>query len=322
MEGCRVLNQEPFENLDRLLQVEFRPAGLPRGYIPKLYQLARGERPLTEVAADALLGVAERERIAVVTGVVFDGLPAGEIDGPIGAVVLANALSALGRRPEVLVEAPLVPVVEALRHRIGGDFVIVDTSEATPAEVEAWADEYAAAVAIEKLGKNRAGVRHSISGTPLPPEEPALDDLFTAMLEKGKPTIGMGDGGNEIGFGAIYEHVRELIPEATQCECSCGDGMATTTATEVVMPVNVSNFGAYAIVAALAMKTDKPSLLPSGSTVIDLIQVAVRLGCLDGGTVLPGAVADDGIPGIGVSAFVELLRTIVGQSFVTLDRHF
>jgi D-glutamate cyclase len=316
------VNLEPFENLDRLLQVEFRPEGLPAGLIARFHRLVRGEQPLTLLAANTLLALPVGARVALITGLTFEHLPRGEIDGPVGAAVLAHALTGLDRRAEVLVEAPLVPVVAALRDRLGGRFEIVDTARWTQGEVAGAAAGYDAAIAIEKLGKNARGVRHSIMGTPLPPEVPSLDEFVAALNDAGRPTIGIGDGGNEIGFGAIYERAREIVPRGAACGCPCAGGIVTATATGLLLPANVSNFGVYAICAALAILTRKIWLVPTGEAVVGLIQAAVAEGCLEGGSARPGVVGDDGIPAGGVAAFVALLGTIVGQTYVTFERRF
>jgi hypothetical protein len=313
---------EPFENLDRLLQVEFRPEGLAAGIVRQYYQAVRQEEPITFVAARDLLALPDAARIAIVTGMAFEHFPHGEIDGPIGSAVLAHALTNLGKRADVLVAEPIVPVMTALRERIGGRFGVVDTSRFTDDAMVAQCDEYDAAVTIEKLGKNRKGVRHSILGTPFPLETPDMDDFITGLTAAGKLTIGIGDGGNEIGFGSIFERARELTPRGAACGCPCADGIVTATATRLLLPANVSNFGAYAIVAGLAILSRKAWLLPAGETVVSLIQTAVGQGCLEGGTARPWVVADDGIPGSGVAAFVTLLGTVVGQTFAVFDRRF
>jgi hypothetical protein len=316
------MNKEPFENLDRLLQVEFRPEGLAAGIVPLYYQAVRQEEPITWLAASGLLALPDAARIAIVTGMAFEHFPRGEIDGPIGSVVLAHALTCLGKRAEVLVGEPIVPVVTALRERIGGTFAIVDTTCFTEVAMTAQSDDYDAAVTIEKLGKNRMGVRHSILGTPFPPETPDMDEFITALTAAGKLTIGIGDGGNEIGFGSIFERARALTPRGAACGCPCADGIVTATGTRLLLPANVSNFGAYAIVAGLAILSRKAWLLPAGESVVGLIQTAVAQGCLEGGTARPWVVADDGIPGIGVAAFVTLLGIVVGQTFSVFDRRF
>jgi D-glutamate cyclase len=303
-----------FENIDRLSQVEMRTQGLPVGIIGRLYTIARADgEPLAQRAAAALLDPSI-ERVACVTGIAGGLLPRGEVDGPIGAAALANGLVEMGRAAHVVVPEAMVHVVEAVRRAMGGEFGVVAESEAT-------ADRYDAAVTVEKLGHNRKGIYHTIFGAPLEDQASTGDDFIEELNRTGKLTIGIGDGGNEIGFGAIFEQAREIVPRGADCECPCHDGLVTSTATRIVYPASVSNFGAYAITTALGVLDEKPLLLVSPQRIAAAVEAAVTNGCLDGGTFEPGRLADDGIPLEGVTAYVTLLRTIACQHFRTTPRH-
>lgn len=131
----------------------------------------------------------------------------------------------------------------------------------------------------------------------------------------------MGDGGNEIGFGAIFDAAREIVPHGQACGCACNDGIVTSTATQILYPASVSNFGAYALTCALGVLESKPLLLVSADRIAAAVEAAVTNGCLDGGTFEPGRLADDGIPMEGVIALVNLLRTVATQHFRVTPRH-
>jgi D-glutamate cyclase len=301
-----------FENLDRLLNVEMRPQGLPVGVIRRLYQEARRNGPpLVWQAAEALRK--RGQRVACVTGCVFTHLPRGEVDGPIGAAVLAQSLVRLGRRADVIVPMAMVPIVESVRAVLQSDFGIVTDEKALTGD-------YDSAITVERLGRNRKGRTHSIFGAPLE-QEPTADEFIESLNKAGRLTIGIGDGGNEIGFGALYDFAREVVPNGSACGCPCGDGLVTSTATEIIVPCNVSDFGAYAITAALGVLEGLPLLLPSAETVAKSIEAAVALGCLEGGSFLPGEMGDDGIPIAGVMAMVTLMRTVATQHFRATPRH-
>ncbi len=195
---------EVFENLDRLVEVELRPAGLPMGLMPGLYMKARGEgEPMTLRIARRLLAP-EVKRVVMVTGVVFDAVPRGELDGPIGSAVLADALVRLGKSAAVMVPAELERVLRQVRSRLHASFEIVPDGSVD-------AGDFDAAVAVERLGRNRAGQHHTIFGAPLE-LDPVADDLFERMNAEGRLTIGFGDGGNEIGFGALYDETARGCP--------------------------------------------------------------------------------------------------------------
>ena len=78
----------------------------------------------------------------------------------------------------------------------------------------------------------------------------ALDPLMRAPL-----TVAVGDGGNEIGMGAIapYLQAKGLIP-----------GVSVTRADHLLL-AEVSNWGAYGLVAMLDVVTGRDTL-PDGAT--------------------------------------------------------
>ena len=69
-----------------------------------------------------------------------------------------------------------------------------------------------------------------------------LDDLFSAGPWE---TIAVGDGGNEIGMGAIS---RSLIAR----HIAHGETIACVTPAQHLIVAGVSNWGAYALIGALA----------------------------------------------------------------------
>ena len=60
-------------------------------------------------------------------------------------------------------------------------------------------------------------------------------------------TIGIGDGGNEVGMGKIFEHIvtSPNIPNAAQIAC--------TVSADFLIVASVSNWGGYALAAATAV---------------------------------------------------------------------
>jgi hypothetical protein len=67
---------------------------------------------------------------------------------------------------------------------------------------------------------------------------------------------------------------------------------------------------------------EAPDLLPSGSRIVELLEVGVEHGLMEGAFVIEGLVGDDGIPASGVRAWVDTLGTIVSQDAVVIDRGF
>jgi hypothetical protein len=97
-------------------------------------------------------------------------------------------------------------------------------------------------------------------------------------------SIGIGDNGNEIGFGLIEKAVREVKPYGDKCQCSCGMGIASAIETDVLVSANISNWGAYGVEAMLAALLGVPALLHSAETETAMLEAAVDAGALDGST--------------------------------------
>lgn len=313
----------PYENIDRLVTVEMRPHNLQQGFIRPLYEIARSGDPITYDISQALLKL-EGAKIAILTGIVLEKhMPKGEVDGPVGSAVLGRALSLLGHRVDIMVEEVMDDVVRSAIDTLQFDGNVVHSSNRSAQELADWAEHYDAAITIEKMGRNAKGVRHSVMGSPMPKGgDDYMDDFIDAMNAKGKLTIGIGDGGNEMGFGRIHQQTRETVRFGSDCGCPCGGGIATTTATQHLLPAAVSNYGAYAVTAALSLGAGRPDLLVDGATVRRLIEGVIALGCLDGGTVNPNFVGDDGIPIDAVMRTVDQLGSIVTQWNSTFDRNF
>jgi len=143
----------------------------------------------------------------------------------------------------------------------------------------------------------------------------------TRMNAEGKLTIGIGDGGNEIGFGKIYEGAREVVDYGKRCRCPCHEGIVTITPTRHLYPVSVSNWGAYALAASLAAMTGEFTLLHTPDKELQLLEIASRVDCRDGAT---GQARNwvDGIPGETSAAIVQILKTLAERVHETADRAF
>ena len=71
-------------------------------------------------------------------------------------------------------------------------------------------------------------------------------DLIESKLSLPLTTIGIGDGGNEVGMGKIYETlIQSSIPNAQMIAC--------TVPADHLIICSVSNWGGYALAAAIAL---------------------------------------------------------------------
>jgi D-glutamate cyclase len=314
-------------DLDRLLTVELGSERVPMGMIAQLYDFTRGDGPpITLQIADALLGAKSNAHVGIMTGVYIpEFLPLGEHDGPVSAVVLGKVLTTMGMKVSILIEGPIIPVVESIINALDATGIeIVDSDDIrTDQDLDAWAERLDIGVAIEKAGINRKGVLHGREGAADPPWEiyPYADGIFERMLAMDKLTIGIGDGGNEIGFGKIFDYARKIVRWGAICKCPCQDGIITKTSCTHLFPTAISNWGIYGIIAAMALRTENLDLLHRPEDELRALDASVAAGCVDGSTGQP-IPAQDSVPADASAAICLLLCTIVEQSFRNFDRGF
>ena len=184
-------------------------------------------------------------RILIATGFYILSAGAPESDGPPGAIVLGEALESLGNYVAYVTDAHTVPIMVA-----GG--VPEDHVFAFP--VVSWEESQTRAqrileevkpdllIAIERCGRTRSGEYLNMRGKDISQWTGKLDALF---LEH-PATIGIGDGGNEVGMGSVYAAIPD-VPTLVRDPCD-------VPATHLVLAA-VSNWGGYGVVAALARLT-------------------------------------------------------------------
>ena len=311
------------ERFDRLMTVEARPlsGGLPPGLVVPMYEICRrhhGE-PLSTLAARSLMArVAYGDNVVVATGAgVPPKLPQGETDGPPGAAVLARAMAlGLGAQVTIVSEEAHAGPVAACTELVASSAarpIRVETipphPKHGPAAVEALLArcQPSAVVFIELDGPNADGHFHGVRGDRRPPGTMAhLHLLATAGRAADRLTIGIGDGGNEVGFGAVQPALAAFHPNGF---------VVTSVATDVIVSAAISNWGAYAISAGLAVGLGAPELLHDADLEEALIEACLAAGARDGAT----AQAEPRVDGIGVSGhrgFVSLLGSIAASSSI------
>lgn len=311
------------ESIDRLITTEIRLPYLERGIIPALYEAARKDGdPIVYQIATAIKEQLDkgRNRIGIVTGFWDpEWMPYGENDGPIGAVVLGKALTLAGADVLYCVEKEVVPVIKKMCKRLNTPADIYALSRDCGEDNAKLAQQVDTAIFIEKCGPSKEGIYHLATGTARHGKDAPLELFVEKMAFLGKFTVGIGDIGNEIGFGKIYDEAREIVlPMGKECKCPAKDGIITGLATDFVLPAATSNLGAYGIVSALAIIIGNLELLHEPEDELDLIQICVDMQCIDGGF---GEAINyvDGIPAKAVAAQVELLKNIA-KAFFTKDK--
>ena len=269
------------EGVDRLVNVDVTG----RGVVGDLYAAARALRdaPLCLEAAASLLGrIGKGRAVILATGFPTHPSFAGEQDGPVGTATLARALVlAAGVRPVIVTDSGNVQICEAALRGAGlytrsvEDAVQYPTTAAVLPFPLDWNEAVgrsrdlldrlgpAAIVAIERPGANEHGHYHSARGKRVTDHCGKIDALFQAARDRELLTIGVGDGGNEIGCAAIRETVLRMVPNAAVCACPCGGTGVPAVETDLFVTAAISNWGAYGIEAALALLLERPEIMHS-----------------------------------------------------------
>ncbi len=290
-----------FETIDHIINLDIGARGVDKLYAPAR---ARAKEPLCAAAARCLADLKAGDRVVLVSGSLtrpWVSMNIGETDGPVGVAALARALSyGFNAIPVIVTDTTLIePIAQTLR--AAGQAVVdlaaaqagasnrrfssvatiygypIDDAEAR-AEAPRLLDALAprAVIAVERAGMTVRGTYHNMLGQDYTEGRARIDYLVQEASQRRIPTVGVGDGGNEIGMGAIAEAVHQHVPH--------GEILCAKTPTDVLLPVGVSNWGCYGIQAALAIITGKPELVHTAAMEKRILEAGANAGLVDGNT--------------------------------------
>ncbi|MDT0202474.1 glutamate cyclase domain-containing protein [Nocardioides sp. AE5] len=294
------------EVVDQLTTVQFYMGGGAAAYskpaVRQLYEAARREdpEPLSYQAARALVdAISEGDNVLILTGLLSPPVLVPETDGPIGALTLARSLAlGLGAKVTVLIEdgfehsltrlapssgltpAPSSGAIRPQQIAVAG-FPLDEKAASSEAERLIEKMQPKAVIAIEKLDCNTNGVFHNGGGIDMGAVTAPMNRIVDRARTAGVLTIGIGDGGNEIGLGNIETSVRQILAMGMNCGCPCGGGIAASTPTDLTIVAAVANWGAYAIETVMAALLGRPELLHSEAISRRLHDEAARCGYID-----------------------------------------
>jgi D-glutamate cyclase len=258
-------------------------------------------------------------RVAIVTGfcIADANPPAAETDGPPGALFLGRALAALGVEVVFVSDAYGVPLLAAGIEEWNlpsPNFEIVEMPFGEPAFMT-WIDLFFDAhvarglthlVSIERAGPSHTNESISERESPVvaeqferevPPEHrdkhhnmrgkvidectPPAGRIFDriAVRRLSITTIGIGDGGNEIGMGKFpWSVLREAIRTGPAAFTAC------RIATDYSIVAGISNWGGYALGLAVATIARRSDLISTWTRATQqaLIERIVAAGAVDG----------------------------------------
>jgi len=265
--------------------------------------------------AAAAASLATASRVGLITGffVPRGDVAAPETDGPVGTALLAAALVACGIPARIAVDTPSVAAVRSAV-RATGENVIVDEiglgdDGAIDAQAKIWRqDKLSHVVAIERCGRSADGRPRNMRGVDVSPWTLPLDALFEAG---DWAKLAVGDGGNEIGMGKLPAGlIARHVPNGAEIAC--------VTSCDHLVVAGVSNWGAYGLMAALAvLRPDwRPMIAKFLTAERDYVvtETIVReAGAVDGVTALREATVDGFGPEIHGPLVDTLARIAWGE---------
>ena len=213
----------------------------------------------------------KRGTVILTTGFYVAGF--AETDGPVGTEVLAKALDRLGFDPVIVTDRFCTGFFEP-----EGIRTVYMTITDDPKQQEKEAEEIldrekpVGMISIERCGINTRDDFENMRGISIRECTARTDLLFLKAPAAKIPTIGVGDGGNEIGMGNLQDVIKEklsLVPCAVPCDR--------------LVIASVSNWGAYGITAYLE-KLSGEMVFPKYDEVNSFIEQTVEIGSVDGVT--------------------------------------
>ncbi|MGF6935267.1 hypothetical protein OKW41_004429 [Paraburkholderia sp. UCT70] len=211
-----------------------------------------------EAAARSILNT-PNAHVGIVTGFFIRNAvpPSPETDGLGGMAHMAAALVNLGIPVTVISDAPCSKAVWAVTTELPKE-VSLEITSLSEASVRLLRDRLSAGerplthlIAIERVSPANDGKPHREYGADMSDDTAPLHLLFDdAGWQRPWVTIGIGDGGNEIGMGILPEEiVREDIPN--------GPLISAATPADFLIVSSVSNWGGWGLVSAMAMVASK-----------------------------------------------------------------
>eukprot|EP01032_Pedospumella_encystans_P014367 gene14367-16504_t len=235
------------------------------------------------------------KRVAVITGFpcMLTHSPPTETDGPLGALSIAKTLLMLGKdvviitdecNEEVLLSCAAAATAHSsvLQHGLRKGTLTLESfpastifSAADQSRLLKLRDQVDLVVAIERAGPCKDGRYLTMRGYDMSHLVAPLElllmppDLLEGSDSLAQPasasmvprSIGIGDGGNEVGMGRVYHRVvHSSITNAAEIAC--------VVPTDHLLVCSVSNWGGYALSAAtatLALLNNVNSTLPARS---------------------------------------------------------
>lgn len=276
--------------------------------------------------------------------------PAAETDGPPGAALLATALRGCGLDAWLLTDRFCASAVRTVASGYGLPIDRIVISPDSADDIEAWTTQQLKTsesaqlthvISIERVGPAYRPLNwgtpelrahfsstvssehwdqcHNMRGEIIDEFTPPLHRILegVAACRPGVRTIGVGDGGNELGMGAIpWQELRSRLigPQAARIPCRI--------ATDWTIVSGVSNWGAAALAAGICWKKQRMDLLSPITRDYEearLKEMVAQGPAVDGVTRLQEATVD-GLPFLTYLQPWETMRILLNMDTSPFDQ--
>ena len=210
-------------------------------------------------------------KILITTGFYILTAGAAETDGPPGAIAIGNALEKLGYEVVYITDEYALEIMTECKSEKSRviDFPIMDKTESEEYALELLSVENPSILlSIERCSAAQDDKYRNMRNLDITGSTARIDLLFN----KHKTTIGIGDGGNEIGMGNVLDGVDKSEKLVSY--------PAISTVNELIIS-SVSNWGGYGLLSSLSMSTGE-NVLPTVDEDMQIIRRMVDMGAVDG----------------------------------------
>lgn len=253
--------------------------------------------------AGAVQAIKQYDRIGICTG--FPCVPRPiptESDGLGGSHTLAETILQYYPRKHVVVVSDeanvqgIDPVFTGLKGAYPDRFNVRYFPARDAEAVRRFQREIELVIYIERVGPNERGGYCTMRGKDLGPSLAPLE-----LLSEGIPSIGVGDGGNEVGMGRVKELVKQHIP--------LGGDIACDISTTYLLICGIADWGGYILSRGLIPLGEEGSSPLAEERVKERAERMVEIGICD------GVLGEAGLTVDGV-ALAETLAVVRGLRMI------
>ena len=242
----------------------------------------------------------------------FDGEVVGETDGPSGTANIAFALEECGAEVVALTDRFCFPQLKAALKARGARSEAVMIPDNTAPEF--FKDLFRGLspthlITLERPGKARDGHFYNMRGIQIDALLTDTDSIIQEARQANTNIISVGDGGNELGMGALRPLIEKRVPQ--------GGLICADAAADVTLVSGVSNWWGWGIAAVCSIIYGK-DLLPTPETEQEMLRAVIASGGADGCTGLMEETVD-GLPARLHWSVLEEIRDSAG-AFPGCDR--